>query len=112
MKKKKDSLEVFFDDEARSILFRLVDRDTIEPTWEVGNDNFESTISSIFKLFHEIMIDNTPGLYQAEWLRLARAIENTRLQRHRLPSDVSSARSKVGHVFGRYKLNRWRDKQF
>jgi len=95
MGNKKDALEVFFDDEARSILFRLVDRNTIDPTWEAGNDYFEPTISAIFKLFHEIMNDNTPDLYQSEWLRLARSIENTRLQRHQLPSDTSSARSKL-----------------
>lgn len=41
------------------------------------------------------MIENTPDLYQAEWLRISRAIENTHMQKHRLPISTLIAKSKL-----------------
>ncbi|MCF6204541.1 MAG: hypothetical protein L3J59_12890 [Methylococcaceae bacterium] len=96
MEQKRDELEVLFDDKARSILFDLVDRtNPSQPTSSSEDDTFEPTISAVFSLFHDLMVKNTPDLYQAEWLRIIRAIENTRLQKHRLPVNTDAARSKL-----------------
>jgi len=96
MEQKRDALEVFFDDKARSILFGLVDRtNPSQPTLNTEDDTFEPTISAVFSLFHDLMVKNTPDLYQAEWLRIARSIENTRLHKHRLPVNTEAARSKL-----------------
>ncbi len=96
MKQKRDALEVFFNDEARSILYGLVDRaNPYQPTFDAVDDTFEETISAVFQLFHDIMGKNTPDLYQAEWFQIVRAIENTRLQKHRLPSNADIARSQL-----------------
>jgi hypothetical protein len=94
MKEKKDPFEVFFDDEARSILFSLVDRkNPHELTFNKMDDKFEPTISAIIKLFESLMIDGVPDLYQAEWLRIVRAVENTRYKHHRLSTNIKSVRS-------------------
>jgi len=56
MGQKRDPLEIFFDDEARSILFDLVDRkDPSRPTFNPEDDTFEPTISAVFHLFHNLM---------------------------------------------------------
>lgn len=94
MKEKKDPLEVFFDNEARSILFSLVDiKIPHELTFNTMDDNFEPTISAIIKLFESLMLDRIPDLYQAEWLRIVRAVGNTTSQHHRLSTNIESVRS-------------------
>jgi len=95
MEQKRDGLEVLFD-KARSILFDLVDRtNSSQPTSSSEDNTFEPTISAVFSLFHDLMLKNTPDLYQAKWLRIIRAIEKTRLQKHRLPVNTDAARSKL-----------------
>jgi hypothetical protein len=96
MEQKIDALEIFFNDEAKSILFNLVDRkDPSRFTFDSKDDHFGPTISAVFQLFHDLMIENTPDLYQAEWLRICRAIQNTRMQKQRLPISIALIRSKL-----------------
>jgi hypothetical protein len=96
--KKEDPLYVFFDGDARSVLFSLVDNLTPEAvSYDDSNDIFSPTISAVFKLFDQLMILNTPDLYLTEWQVLAKAVAQTKkgLTYNRLVDDTSSLQHRL-----------------
>ncbi|MCW8932055.1 MAG: hypothetical protein OQL19_17705 [Gammaproteobacteria bacterium] len=96
MKQRQDILNIFFNDESRTILYNLVDRkEPSELSINKDDDIFEPTISAVFLLFSEIMQENTPDLYKAEWLQISEAIKNSPLSIQRLPISTERAKSKL-----------------
>ena len=108
MNQKKDALEIFFNEEARLLLFDLVDRASPSPSYDPKDDIFEPTISAVFLLFHDLMIKNTPALYKSEWFRIANAIKNTNFheKKFRLPRSSDEAKFNiVASLEETYSLN-------
>ncbi len=91
---KKDIMDIFFSNKSREILFSLVDREDPNSSATGNDDVFEPTISSIFQLFDELMLKNTPDLYQAEWLLLYKSLSSiSGVQR--LPNSIQRIRTAV-----------------
>jgi hypothetical protein len=96
--KQEDPLYVFFDDDARSVLFSLVDNLIPETvSYDDSNDLFSPTISAVFKLFDQLMILNTPDLYLTEWQVLAKAVSQSKkgVTYNRLLGDTSSLQQRL-----------------
>ncbi len=92
--KEKEIMNVLFNDISREVLFSLVDREDPSGSAKGKDDVFEPTISSIFLLFDELMCENVPDLYQAEWLLIFKSLSST-FGVHRLPNSTEHIRQSL-----------------
>ena len=93
----KDLSQVLFDDESRAILYSLVDRNKPSKGLVDANDDyFQPTISALFMVFKDIMVESTPDLCQAEWKMICQALEQSSISRiQRLPSTLGEMRPNI-----------------
>ena len=91
--KKKDSIDVFFGNEAKRVLYSLVHR--ANPSGKAtGNDDvFEPTISIVFMLLDDLLNKNIPDLYVEEWSLIFKALEKPVHGVHRLSLEIKDVRS-------------------
>lgn len=89
-----DPLNYLFDDQSRNLIYGLVDRK--DPAGRAGDkdDLFQPTLSSVCKLFNELLQTSTPALYENEWEAIVTTFEK-RQRPFRLPPDCEYAKCTI-----------------
>lgn len=92
--KRQDTIDTYFDEPTKKLLFSLVDRTNPSDIARGDDDTFMHTISAVFNLFGSLLDENTPDLYQAEWKIIADA-QRDQLGMYRLPLTFPEMKSQL-----------------
>jgi hypothetical protein len=95
MKSIMDAMDVLFSAQSRAILHSLTHPPGPRDAECDQHDRFEPTIGSAFNLLHELVVRNTPDLYEFEWDLICRALEASSFALHCLPMSIGRTKSQL-----------------
>lgn len=95
MKSIKDAMEMLFSAQSRAILHSLTHQPSPHDLACDESNMFEPTISSAFSLLHDLIVRNTPDLYEFEWDLICRSLEASSFTLHCLPGSIGRAKSQL-----------------